>query len=277
LPTPSSGENLVQWWIADVLYETDQGPKRPGKSIFHEITQVFGYMSANRLRYGVLTTYETTWFICRPQVGTLLISDPFDHSSQDPTLLRGLCYLLSLLDENHITEHSPDSTPASPRKQDLTPSSFHIYNTRSRAQGTLPDDFEISSLTDEIGGGKCGYVYRWNYNGSDIAVKICDASNRDGYIMMQNELKAYEFLKDLQGQCIPKLLFSGNPDGFIIIGMSLIQGNHQEPSSVQPQLSEILKLLQQHGVRHGDIKAENVLMEKDGRVWLIDFGLSEFI
>jgi hypothetical protein len=139
-------------------------------------------------------------------------------------LLRGLCYFLSLLEENHITEHSPDSTPASPRKQDITLSSFHIYNTGSRGQSTLPDNLDISSLKDEIGDGKCGYVYRWNYSGSDIAVKICDASNRDGYIMMQNELKAYEILKDLQGQYIPKLLFSGKLDNFIIIGMSFIQG-----------------------------------------------------
>jgi hypothetical protein len=277
LPTPSSGETLVQWWIADVLYETNEGTKRPGKSIFHEITQVYGYMSANRLRYGVLTTYETTWFICRPQVGTLLISDPFDHSSYDPTLIRGFCYFLSLLEENHITEHSPDSTPASPRKQDITLPTFHSYNTRTRGLNTLPDDFQISCLRDEIGGGKCGYVYRWNHNGSDVAVKICDASNHAGYIMMQNELKAYEILKDLQGQCIPKLLFSGKLDNFIIIGMSFIQGSHQEPTSVQPQLSEILKLLEQHGVHHGDIKRENVLRGKDGRVWLIDFGLSEFI
>jgi RIO-like serine/threonine protein kinase len=153
--------------------------------------------------------------------------------------------------------------------------SFHQYYTRSQLN-TIPEGFDISFLTQQIGGGKCGYVYRWNYNGSDIAVKICDANNHDGYYMMQTELKVYDILKPLQGTCIPKIFFSGKVDNFIVIGMSLVEGYHVEPISAQPQLSEILKTLSGYGVIHCDVKAENLLVDNSGKVWLIDFGLCKF-
>jgi hypothetical protein len=276
LPTPSANDSIIQWWEADLLYEIGMGTRRMGKSIFHEITQVYGYMSANCLRYGVLTTYERTWFLCRPEIGSLLISEPVACNSTSPTLLRCFCLFLSLLEANRTTEQSPDSTPVSPRKSESTPPCIHSYRTRSRLFDTLPDGFDISLLTVKIGGGKCGYVYRWKYNGSDVAVKICDSSNRDGYLMMQTELKAYHKLRDLQGQCVPEILFSGKIDNFIVIGMTLIEGRHVEPTQVRPQLAEVVERLSICGVLHCDIKPENLLVDRDGRLWLIDFGLCQF-
>jgi hypothetical protein len=88
LPTPSEGEDLVQWWHADVKYEAGKGSSRPGKSIYQEVTQIYTYMSVNNLRYGVMTTYERTWFLCRPKDGDLLISDAIDCAGSSPTLLQ---------------------------------------------------------------------------------------------------------------------------------------------------------------------------------------------
>jgi predicted Ser/Thr protein kinase len=270
LPSPSAQESLIEWWDADVSYETEVGrPKRPGKSIFHEITQAYGYMSVNCLRYGVLTTYERTWFLFRPEVGHLLISEPFACNAQSPTtLMRCFCYLLSLLEADHTTERSS-------RRDESVPLSFHQSETRSRLLNTIPEGFKISSLKQHIGEGACGFVYRWNYNGVDIAVKICDASNRVAYAMMQSELIVYERLKPMQGKCIPTILFSGKEENFIVIGMSLIEGRHVERISAQPQLSEIQKMLSGYGVVHKDLKEDNILLDNSGKVWLIDFGLCD--
>ncbi|KAI3642056.1 hypothetical protein MP228_011611 [Amoeboaphelidium protococcarum] len=100
LPTPPDGETLVDWWHDDVLYESGEGPLRAGKSIFDDITRVYTYLSINNLRYAALTTYERTWFLYRPQAGSLFISEPYDCQS----VLRGFCYLLSLMESNHSSK-----------------------------------------------------------------------------------------------------------------------------------------------------------------------------
>ncbi|KAI3629661.1 hypothetical protein MIR68_011096 [Amoeboaphelidium protococcarum] len=59
------------------------------------------------------------------------------------------------------------------------------------------------------------------------------------------------------------------------MGMQLIDGDHVEPQEVKPQLDDILGRIEQFGVVHGDIKSNNVLLDKEIKVWLIDFGLSK--
>ncbi|KAI3629662.1 hypothetical protein MIR68_000864 [Amoeboaphelidium protococcarum] len=100
LPTPPVGESLIDWWHADADYERGEGSRRAGKSIFDDITRVYTYLCVNNLRYAALTTYERTWFLYRPQAGSLFISEAYDCQS----VLRGFCYLLSLMEAKHSSE-----------------------------------------------------------------------------------------------------------------------------------------------------------------------------
>ncbi|PKY48486.1 hypothetical protein RhiirA4_544646 [Rhizophagus irregularis] len=64
-------------------------------SIFGSINQVYGYMCANSLKYGVLSTYDQTWFLKREVVnvgeedhGRLYVSNTITSASTSPTLLK---------------------------------------------------------------------------------------------------------------------------------------------------------------------------------------------
>ncbi|RPB01469.1 hypothetical protein L873DRAFT_1788348 [Choiromyces venosus 120613-1] len=81
-------------------------------SVIDPIKQIYGYMGHNQLQYGVLSTYERTWFLWRPQdnPGTLFISDVVTNLATNPTLLQCFAYIMSLARHN---PHCP-SPPASP-------------------------------------------------------------------------------------------------------------------------------------------------------------------
>jgi hypothetical protein len=46
----------------------------------------------------------------------------------------------------------------------------------------------------------------------------------DRFTLVQNELKIYEALSDLQDRCIPRILFTFNGFPIFHIGMSLVEG-----------------------------------------------------
>ncbi|KAI3655598.1 hypothetical protein MP638_006167, partial [Amoeboaphelidium occidentale] len=132
VPTPTRQDSLVQWWQKDFDDEySERNPARTRKSIYNEICQVYGYLSFNSLKYGVLTTYQSTWFFRRPAVGILEISPRIACDEEYPTLLRCYVYFLSLIEQGHLIEKSHQSTPGSPRKEIVgSYEAKHDYNTR---------------------------------------------------------------------------------------------------------------------------------------------------
>ncbi|KAI7817525.1 hypothetical protein BC939DRAFT_465619, partial [Gamsiella multidivaricata] len=56
-----SSANLVRKYNDDVSVLAQH--RSPTNSVHLPVQQIFGYLSSNNLRYGVLTTYEQTWFL----------------------------------------------------------------------------------------------------------------------------------------------------------------------------------------------------------------------
>ena len=69
--------------------------------------QIFGYLSHNELRYGVLTTYDKTWFLYRENREHTWISPPIQHDNLHPTLFQCLYYVVSLARDNSYCASAP--------------------------------------------------------------------------------------------------------------------------------------------------------------------------
>jgi predicted Ser/Thr protein kinase len=285
IPTPKKNESLVSWWKKDYAYELGNSKvKRNRKSIFHEITQVYGYLSDNSLRYGILTTYECTWFIYRPHPTIMNISSPFACDSEFPTLVQAYCYFLSLLNENHLTDRTPRVSHALKRKRLQTVEISHHISTRAakRFRGGIPDDFSVEdiSVSRILGQGACGSVYEWDYNGKPTAVKLCDyTKNKEGYQMMQKEVDVYKTLASLQGRNIPEFLFSGHISNFFVICTSRINGKPCQSMNddYQRQVDSICDEMRTLGIVHTDLRESNILLDEDKQIWIIDFGKCDII
>ncbi|KAI8918962.1 hypothetical protein DFJ77DRAFT_257891 [Powellomyces hirtus] len=75
----------------------------PETCVVLPIQQIAGYMNRNRQKYGVLSTYDCTWFLRRDR-SSLAISDPVLGTSTGgpsaPSFLRAYAYVLSLVLSN---------------------------------------------------------------------------------------------------------------------------------------------------------------------------------
>ena len=142
--------------------------------------------------------------------------------------------------------------------------------------------FKLSSIKEMIGYGATGIVKIYeNFRDKDIAIKIVDmANNRNGFEQAKHEVAIYETLRQLQGDCIPKIEFVWECYPFFIFGMTLIKklGDHVRYMSmdgkknVMIQLKMILDKIHDVKVTHNDLRFENIIVDNDKKVWLIDFG-----
>lgn len=80
------------------------------------VRQLFGYMCIDELQYGILTTYDQTWFFKRPKEtpGHLLISDCIRTDHKSPTLLQSIHYFLDQLatTDPFSSLYEADTTPS---------------------------------------------------------------------------------------------------------------------------------------------------------------------
>ncbi|KAF0736299.1 hypothetical protein Ae201684P_007281 [Aphanomyces euteiches] len=78
----------------DNSYECPSGLAIPRK-VFHAVRQLYGYMSCNKRRYGILTTFTTTFLLKRDHDGKLYISKGIAANRYDPmTVLEAITRLL---------------------------------------------------------------------------------------------------------------------------------------------------------------------------------------
>lgn len=110
-------------------------------------------------------------------------------------------------------------------------------------------------------------------------------SNWNNFSQVENEIK---ILKNLNHPQIPKYLDSSQEDNNFYLVQEYIAGEELSTQKVLPekeiidiakQLLSILIYLQSFNfpVVHHDIKPENILVNKEGKIYLVDFGISKEI
>ncbi|GJJ78400.1 hypothetical protein EMPS_10759 [Entomortierella parvispora] len=78
---------------------------KPENSVILPLEQIYGYLVHNRLKYGVLTTYEQTYFLKR-EGNTLLVSPTIYHTDRFPTALQCYKHIVDLVNEDHSSVFS---------------------------------------------------------------------------------------------------------------------------------------------------------------------------
>ncbi|CAG8632382.1 5977_t:CDS:2 [Funneliformis caledonium] len=116
-------------------------PPNSGKeiSVVDILRQVFGYLVVNNLQYGVLSTYNQSWFFRRPKYEprALEISPTIDVRSRHPTLFQCYAFVqhLARVDTN---SPSPGPTPpSSPSDDDSFESSDNNKDSGSDYEESL--------------------------------------------------------------------------------------------------------------------------------------------
>ena len=262
------------------------------------IQQVYNYMGVNELRYGILATYDNHWFLRREHT-ELWISETLPLQSETPPVLKAYAYLTRQAKEN----------PKSPNPQVLVPVHGDNNSRVLRSQSKLSDasssqsanqqttsgtsvyhqsppnqqnfsfaDFKFKSI---LGEGRSGKTLLCTFRGDTIALKSVDLSKAPPYVLeeMQKEVEIYKDLADIQGKYIPKLICYGYYGGGMsfVIGLTIVGTMLSGQKITKRQRSRAIKGLEaihKHGILHNDIREENILINDNGDIYLIDFGMA---
>ena len=136
-------------------------------------------------------------------------------------------------------------------------------------------------LIKNLGEGAFGKVFECQIIKKDInaAIKI---QPKDLPNILKNEAKIYKFLQGIDG--IPKLYNLGMFEGYnyLVIEkfketIEKIELSFEKQVFYFKQAIDILKNIHDKGLVHRDIKPENLMLDCDGNINFIDFGLSKLI
>ncbi|EGF79386.1 hypothetical protein BATDEDRAFT_89816 [Batrachochytrium dendrobatidis JAM81] len=265
------------------------------------LNQLYHYMRLNHRQYGILSSYENTWFVYRNQEcavceelqvhETLYVSEGISFTAQTPTVQQCLSYFNSIVNHNHM-----DSPPASKRPsrassatQISRPSSTRVSPRASLSRGCSslssgiqineqPQDFDVDDFKfDTVLGEGRSKVYLDYYGSSRIALKVADIAKHGEMLPeLLNEVSVYEQLSGLQGNGIPRFVCHGFvEDVLYCVGVSICGTVANGFTEQQKQkLLETLESIHEAGILHNDIKKENILIDESGNPYIIDFGFS---
>eukprot|EP00742_Colponemidia_sp_Colp-10_P005607 GILJ01005993.1.p1 GENE.GILJ01005993.1~~GILJ01005993.1.p1 ORF type:complete len:501 (+),score=34.47 GILJ01005993.1:82-1584(+) len=152
-------------------------------------------------------------------------------------------------------------------------SSERVSNSRGKSHRALLPCMQIASTSN------CSIV-RSIFNGVPAVIKCVDVTKTpDQYKHLQQEIRIYHKLVDIQGKYIPRLLAYGWIVESLLYAMVLTDegveiGDCSETIS-SSQIYEAIDAIHRHHIQHNDLEARNILMRPDGTYCVIDFGLAE--
>lgn len=257
-----------------------QGPQRSGPKIpiltkstskkYRAVAQIYGYMSVNHMKYGLLSTYKFSFFFRRMDredgVSVLEVSPPIPTSE----LMRSLVYVSSLaMDERHYT--SPYTTPILGRKP---------YDKTSKFER---EDILLSEINFDISGSFRAHQNimkgkSLRFPDKQSVFKIFSYKEKGYRERFDRELEAYRLLDSSGAKIAPEFRGCYCANGMYLIleledyGASL-EGKDAKP--YENQIRDLFKKLHLSGIIHNDVASRNLLVDGNGQVLLCDFGLAE--
>ncbi|TPX53863.1 hypothetical protein PhCBS80983_g06122 [Powellomyces hirtus] len=255
---------------------------QPTSKVRRAINQIYGYMTFNQHRYGVLTTYEETYFLQRQWSeagGRLQIAGPFSYNKRTPfTVLEAYTTLLLLCIDKWFYA-SPTTSPAPSRSGSASASP-----STSRPSTPMPytlTDVDIRDVTFIKGRdrSRAGAVVGGTFRGENVIFKIVDDTKNSQFATeLDNEVDHYRALAHLQGRIIPRFLGYIRVWNMLRILVLEDCGLPVKKSGLTGQLMDeclaCLRTLHQCGIIHGDVHMGNFVHSPFSGVRVLDFGFA---
>jgi hypothetical protein len=251
--------------------------------VIRAVTQLWGYMTVNHFRYGVLTTYLVTYFFRRAEVdgqSCLEISPAVRNKGGVVNIMGAWAYFISLLNQDPIYS-SRFSTPEMKRRV-IDQKLQDKYVPLGIALGDLyfEQKFSFGATGNVVLGRLRAMTSKSAYDDSTLyAMKLIDSTKVSNAIeIFCNEIEAYKRLEVLQGKVIPTFKGAFVASNFVYVIVLEKCGNRISKKELLPLLDMVhdrFKEIHTLGVVQGDVARRNILIHH-GNPYIIDFGYSKF-
>jgi serine/threonine protein kinase len=155
----------------------------------------------------------------------------------------------------------------------------------------LAKHFPQLEILELLGKGGMGAVYKARQPGLDrlVAVKILPPEIGADPAFAERFTREARALAKLSHQNVVSVFDFGQADGQFYFVMEFVDGTNlrqlietgglkpEEALAIVPQICEALQFAHDEGIVHRDIKPENILVDKQGRVKIADFGLAKLL
>jgi serine/threonine protein kinase len=155
----------------------------------------------------------------------------------------------------------------------------------------LAAKFPQLELIELIGRGGMGAVYKARQKELDriVALKILPSAPGDDAAFAERFAREAKALAKLNHPGIITIHDFGRSDGLYFFVMEFVDGvdlqqllangrvSPREALAIVPQICDALQFAHDHGIVHRDIKPGNILLDRNGRVKVADFGLAKIV
>jgi hypothetical protein len=243
------------------------------------VNKVFTHMNMYKRKYGILSSYEFTWFLRRQfRNGKqyLEISRPISYAQSNPTLIESVVYFASTVTVEDFPSYTEPSFYTIIARAE---SSITMAPTVSGHRSLYGGSFSLNDFTlDQPRGTPHDYVYHDQFNGCPITLKVMDVPRvKMGLWDMEYEIGVYMKLESLQGLFIPRLVLYGQFQclyycfGLSVVGETVEVLTEMQKDYLIEGLHRIHKL---HVVLNG-IDFGNIIIDDQGRPYFIDFSCAD--
>ncbi|KAF8345189.1 hypothetical protein F5887DRAFT_1061817 [Amanita rubescens] len=300
-PHPKLIVEYKMWWVADLehVVAASDGAHRNTLSpdTLHALEQIYGYMTFNNNRFGILTNWKRALFLQRAEVAGRHTLDFYTielDGNQDIVSMLKAWVGMVLLAEADWFYASPSLCSAPPNQTFGTSNTAResqrpaIDNAQGHRMQPVNGDYECRTLdfrlchfdlsTARHGQNGCVVETRLvlNFHTRQVICKVVDAARYPGAVELLNaEVRAYAALTNLQGKVIPTLY------GFYMVWGILrlialqpvgqaIAENEPITRQLRKKMKEALRCIHNAGYVHGDVARRNFCRTKSGRIFLVD-------
>ncbi len=263
--------------------------------VYRAISQIWTYTTINHLRYGVLTTFNQTWFLRRDEptaddhgCSRLSVSPTYTVNRADslPVLVPWLYMIHLLADDTAYRYSSPRTTPPLERR---LPEPLDKAGPYQMANVHLGDVYFMSR--SPIRPGQTAGIAEVKFAASQTVrqLKMWDSFHQpNARLFADVETEAYRRVEvaRLPGtsfRITPRFFYRLLIAGFLhAVCMEKCQGrtltdDDLRSETVRRAVLDAYAVLHKAGVIHGDVRPENLIFLKDdGRILIIDFEFAEF-